>query len=221
MNRSSRFYMTALLGAMMISSLASTASAQGNFNRKLFGAIPADTLLRLEDVQKAVEITDEQKKAIETMAGERRDEQQAMFQDNQGDFDAIRGLQVKMNTKFWGKMIEALEDKQDKRIQEIYLQVNGGVTFADEAIAKLLKITDEQKTKITEALDESRQDVFGSFQDFQNMEEDERTKAQDEMVSDRENALMEILTSEQKEELKKAKGEVLEVDLSKLPGFGE
>lgn len=89
-----------------------------------------------------------------------------------------------------------------------------------EAVADELMLSEEQKQKLAEAADDSRAEVFDSFQDLQNMTEEERAKKIQELVESRDKSLLAVLTDEQKEKFEQMKGEKLEVNLENLPRFG-
>ena len=114
----------------------------------------------------------------------------------------------------------ALDETQQKRSLEIYLQVNGPVALTDEPIAKALAITDEQKGKLETALNESRAKSREAFQDFQSLSDEERAKKSEEITKARDESLLAVLTDEQKKQFEEMHGAKLEVDLSKLPRQG-
>ena len=55
------------------------------------------------------------------------------------------------------KAEDVLLDHQKTRLNELYIQVQGAAALADPKIAEALKITDDQKTKITAAHEELMQ----------------------------------------------------------------
>jgi hypothetical protein len=213
---------TFLLWTLFVSLMTETASAQfPRFNRRLFGTVPVENLARLEVVQTAVGINDDQKKLIQEMNVKRNTESMGLFQSANGDFDAIHKGVLKMNVEYFAKLIAVLDEKQQKRITEIYYQVNNGNVLVDEPVVKLLKITDEQAKTLQKVLDDARGKVFETFQSLQGKPEEERLKIQNEMVEGRDRELLALLTEEQRNKFDKAKGEKLVLDLDKLPPFGQ
>jgi hypothetical protein len=190
-------------------------------NPRLFGTIPAVTLAQLEQVQTAAKLTDDQKSAAKELQTKMSDSRMQVFQDSQGDFDKMATEIAKLYTSSHAELNSKLDESQVKRMQELYLQVNHATALNDEATQKMLKITDEQKSKLQDANRQSREKLFSSFQDFQNMSDDERAKAGKEMVDSRDASLMSVLNDEQKAAFEKAKGEAVTIDLSKLPVLGQ
>ena len=102
-------------------------------------------------------------------------------------------------------------------MRELYIQANQAMVLADEPIQKMLEITAEQKSKLEDAIQQSREKMFSAFQDFQNMSAEERTKTGNEMVESRDKSLLAVLNEAQQKAYEEAYGEKIEIDLSKLP----
>ena len=52
------------------------------------------------------------------------------------------------------------------------------------------------------------------------MSDEERTKKVEELIRDRENSLLAVLTAAQRKQFEEMKGKAIDVDLSNLPGPG-
>lgn len=200
--------------------LAQTASAQRGAWARLFGPIPSVTLAQLDEVQQELELTDEQKQQVEQLNEELNDARREAFQGAAGDFDKMREDIAKIYDEFTTKFNATLEEPQQKRAREVYVQVNGPVVLSQESIANELMLTDDQKEKLEEAARESREEVRDSLQGFRDMSAEERTKKFQELIESRDSSLLAVLTDEQKEQFETMKGEKLEVDLANLPGPG-
>jgi Spy/CpxP family protein refolding chaperone len=205
-------------GVLLIA--ASTASAQRRGFGRMFGATPAVTLAQLEEVQTELKLTDEQKGKVTKLNADLGEERRAAREDSAGDFEKMRKEVALLNAEFDKEWHAALDEAQQKRSQEIYLQVNGPVALTDEPIAKALAITDEQKGKLETALDESRAKSREAFQNFQSLSDEERAKKSEEVSKARDESLLAVLTDEQKKQFEEMHGAKLEVDLSKLPRPG-
>ena len=176
--------------------------------------------MQLDEVQTAAKLTDDQKAAAKELQTKMSDARMQVFQDSQGDFDKMAADIVKLYADSHTDLNAKLDASQVKRMQELYLQVNHAMALNDEAIQKMLELTDEQKSKLQEANLKSREKLFSAFQDFQNMSDDEREKSGKEMVDSRDESMLSVLNDEQKAAFEKAKGEAPKIDLSKLPGPG-
>lgn len=218
MMRRKRLLVTALFGLFVSLHIQGNASAQGpGGNARLFGTIPAVTLAQLEDVQKAANLTDEQKNAAKELQEKLSEDRMSLFQDAQGDFEKIGAGINKLYAESFEALNAKLEAPQVKRMRELYIQANQAMALTDEPIQKMLEITDEQKSKLQDALQQSREKMFSAFQDFQNMSAEEREKAGSEMVETRDKSLLAVLTEEQSKAFGEAQGEKVEIDLSKIP----
>ncbi len=118
------------------------------------------TLLTNEALQKELAITEDQKKALKEpmeKAAAFTKKQMELFSGGQPDREKMQELQKEVaafteETK--AKVEKALDEKQNKRIKQIQVQMMGMAAFANEDVAKTLKITDEQKTKMKTVADD-------------------------------------------------------------------
>jgi Spy/CpxP family protein refolding chaperone len=242
-----RFFTIActLAVAALFAAAADSASAQGGGGRGgrggrgfggLFGGRGGAThqiqLAALPEVEANLKLTDDQKTKVADLSDEFQEERRAQFQGGGGGggggggfggglSEEARAARAKMNADFAAKLNEILDEAQQKRIQEIYVQVNGTNLLTDTAFATLLGITEEQTEKLTAAVDDQRQAMQDAFQDFQDMTPEERTEKIAELTKARDEALLAALTPEQKEKFEGMKGEALEIDLTQIRGgFG-
>lgn len=104
------------------------------------------------------------------------------------------------------KLSEAISADQMKRLEEIVLQARGAGALSDEPLAKALGLSDDQKTKIADAnkqfTDKLREAGSGGGDQIR------------ELRTQRDEAIMGVLTQEQKDKLASMKGK--EFDVSKL-----
>jgi hypothetical protein len=207
---------------ILLVALAQNASAQpprANGFARLF-LVPAATLAQLEEVQKALELTDDQVAELEELNEEMGEQRREAFENGAGDFDKMRKEIVKVYAESHEAVMKALGEKQRPRMQEIYVQINGTNVLQDKQLIEALKLTEEQQEELEQAATSSRQDAFSFFQEARDMSEEERAEEIEALVKDRDEAMLGVLDEEQKKEFEKLKGEKLEVDLSKLPGPG-
>jgi Spy/CpxP family protein refolding chaperone len=204
----------------LVVAFSQSALAQRGGGARLFGAIPAVTLAQLEEVEKELKLTDEQQQKAEALNEELNNARREAWQNAAGDFEKVREDVSKLYRDFTAKFNAGLEEPQQKRLEEIFIQVNGPIVLTIETIADELMLSDDQKTKLEAAAADSRSQAFDSFQDFQNMSEDERAKKVQDLIGSRDKSLLAVLSDEQKEKFEQMKGEKLEVNLANLPGPG-
>jgi hypothetical protein len=120
-------------------------------------SVAAELKLEPEQVEKATKFAEEQRAKMGELRsqfeGLSREEVQAKMQELQKKNGEVSAAFVK----------ETLKPEQAKRFNQISLQQRGLQAFADAKVAKELKITDEQKTKladITKELGAKRQEVM-------------------------------------------------------------
>jgi Spy/CpxP family protein refolding chaperone len=209
------------LTALALAGLASapSAHAQGGAFIRLFRPYHQVVLVQLSEVEKELKLTDEQKTKAADLNDELNQERMAIWQDAQGDREMIREETNKLNNEIAKEFVDGLDDAQNKRLTEVYVQANGPTALFDDGVAAAIKLTDEQKTK----LGELRNATFGSFQgvDWQSLSEEESDKKVDEMIAEQDKDYAAVLTEEQKPEFEKMKGAELKLDLKNLPNpFG-
>lgn len=226
------------LAAVAILCVASDAAAQPGqgrgFGRGFGGGVSHMGLLRVEKVQEEIDLTDEQQDQVQAARQESREARRGQggpgnFQDlsdeeRQEFFARARERRQELNKAEKEKLSGILKDEQMKRLNEIYIQVAGGQALDDEGVAAALKITDDQKEKLTAAHEEARnmqrEEMRGLFQSG------DREAAQAKMAEVRKKAdaiILAVLTDEQKQQFEELKGEAIELsqdDLRRASGFG-
>lgn len=222
MNRLFFRFAAAAASVGLVIAMADSASAQrgrGGIGR-LFGPIPAVTLAQLTEVQQELKLSDEQNDKIAELNDDLSDERRQIFQEAAGDFAKMREDIAELYSEYALKFNALLDEAQQKRAQEVYVQVNGLVALRDEPVAAALKLSNEQKQQVEQALEASRESAFSAFRDFQSLSEEERAKKVEELVQSRDESLLAVLSDEQKQQFEKMKGPGIEVDLSNLPRRG-
>ncbi len=209
----------ASLGLLLVSTSSAGAQQRRGLNR-LFGVIPSVTLAQLKEVQADLKLTDEQKTKVASLNDDLSEERRAAREDAGGDFEKMRKEITLLNAEFTKEFNATLDEAQQKRAYEVYLQVNGPVALSDESVAAALTFSDEQKQKLEQSLADSRSKAMASFQSFQSLSDEERAKKVAEMVHSRDDGLLAVLDDAQKKQFEEMQGAKLEVDLSKLPGPG-
>lgn len=205
-------------------------------------------LLRSEDVQKELKVSDAQMDTIkEAMEAFRKDRE-----GSRPDRDAIQKMSREEQTALFQKMREdaekatkeadtvlvaLLEPAQIKRLDQIAFQVKSQAGIAalvqSEEIRKELSLTDEQVVKVTAIQEKSEEasraameamrnrggDNEGERPDFRAMME-EMQKKREESRKANDAAVMAVLTDGQKAKIEELKGDAFEVDMRSLMGRG-
>ena len=204
------------LGICLAASFCQPAHAQRSGGRWMrFFVQPSVTFAQLEEVQQELKLTDEQKQKVVELNEQLREDVQTVFQDAGGDRAKIREGIAKLYAEATEKLDKELEETQRNRSHELYVQLNGPIVLQGDAVAEPLKLTNNQKEDIRQALDVSRAEFRSAG--LGEMEEEEAAKKIDELLKTRDAKLLAILTEEQRAEFDKMKGTELKVDLSKLP----
>ena len=176
---------------------------------------PSVAFAQLDEVQQELKLNDEQKQKVVELNEQLREDIQTVFQDAGGDRAKMREGIAKLYGKVTEKLDKELEETQRKRSHELYIQLNGPIALQGDVVAEPLKLTNNQKEDIRQALDDSRAEFRSAG--LGEMEEGEAAKKIDELLKTRDAKLLAILTDEQRAEFDKMKGKELKVDLSKLP----
>jgi len=174
-----RFGATVVLASALLVSLASQAQAQGQRGfgggRGGFGGFGgggAAGLISMEAVQKEIGVTTEQVEKIQTAmrelgggrgpgGGDRPNFQEMSEEERTKFFEEMR-KQGEERAKKAEEILKAnLDAKQLARLEELRIQREGAGALARTEVAAKLKLTDEQKEKIKEALASGQMDLRG------------------------------------------------------------
>ncbi len=195
-------------------------------------------LLRLEQVQKELELVDEQKQKLQTLGEETMKKMREQFagmrdlaeDERRAQYEKLREKMQEQTKELEKKVEGILLPHQIDRLKQIQLQIQGSRALADEKVVEALGITEEQKTKFNEIRDAMRQKMQGvgaKFRELRDLEEDQRRAKSEELrarmreaaEAAKEKALS-VLSDEQRQTLEKMKGEKFEIDWSQLQRRG-
>lgn len=186
-------------------------------------------LLSIEEVQKEIKVDEDQlaavKKLRDGMRGERMDFskiREASEEERQKMFAEMREKGEKRAKEATEQLEMVLMPGQLDRLREIWIQTMGLTALQNKEIAEELKITSEQTEKIKKAGEEIQTTMREKFQEMreggggfsrENFAE-MREKMQEMMGTirkDHEDKVMGVLTSDQKKQFEKMKGEKFEM----------
>jgi Spy/CpxP family protein refolding chaperone len=232
-----RLGMRGFVCAAICLAMATTAMAQGQgqgrggrggrggFGGGGFGGgfgLNLSRLVGIEQVQKELKVTDEQKTKLAELRREGRggggggggnfqnmsEEERAKF------FDEMRKQSEERNKK-----VEAILDAdQLKRAKEILLQQQGNGALANPEVAKELALSEDQVAQIKTISEESGKQMRELFRP--GADRDEMRKKMEELRKNTDEEYMAVLTEEQKAKFAALKGAKFDLDPAALRGGG-
>jgi hypothetical protein len=126
-------------------------------------------------------------------------------------------IAAKLNTEYTPKLQAIVGADGIKRLKQIQVQSQGATAFTNADVVSELKISDEQKKKITDLIAEyatKTQGLFGQGADFT-----EAAAKMRDLNKERDTKAVELLTAEQKTKFTALKGQAFDVSTLRL-GFG-
>ncbi len=197
----------------------------GGFGGRPGGGDMTMALLRVDEVQKELEVSPDQKEALEKLAEKARSERP--------DFGNFRDMSEADRTAAFEKMRkqsdemtamvreEVLLPNQVERIDEIALQVRGVQALEDEEVAKKLTITADQKAKfasIREAQGAKMREMFQGGGGQGGFDREAFGKLREDMEKD----MLAVLNTDQQKKFEEMKGEKFDMPEGAMGrgGFG-
>jgi Spy/CpxP family protein refolding chaperone len=229
MKINAKFLMVAV--AVIATAATSAARAQGPGGGRGMGGGPGGGdpafLIIAEPVQKELELSDEQKASIQKF----RDD---MMADGQNFFSQLQGLspdeiQKKMqergkeNRK---KIADILLPPQMERLDEITIQFAGPAALNRDEVAEKVGLSGDQKGKIKDIADDTRQKMFDMFSSFggppaDDKERQERREKMTKLNTEQNDKIMGVLTGDQKTKFEQLKGKTFDTSSVQFGrGFG-
>jgi len=198
--------------AVAVVATVSSAMAQGGGGRRGGGGgfqVNPITVAKVEGVQKDMELSGDQKASIEKL------------EVTPPDFQAMQGMSPEERQKANAdtraaalkKVDEILQPPQVARFDEILLQIDGTAALRQPKVAEKLKLTDDQKSKLT-ALFAPPQGGGGGFGGGGGAGGGQQAR------EERDAKAMEILTADQKSQFTSMQGKKIEIDPAALRGGG-
>lgn len=207
-----------------------------------FGAMGGGVnLLRSEDVQKELKLTDEQKSKLREFQSKMQETMRSLRPEpgQQADFERLRELGQKMAQDTEKFMKDFLTESQNKRLKQIQLQQTlktaptmafFTMSFGPEGpsigdlteTGKALKITDDQKEQIQAIGQQLQQDLRELRPERGQRPTADQTQKMDALRKEAVEKIMEVLTEEQRKTLKELQGEEFKgrIDAGFGPGQG-
>jgi Spy/CpxP family protein refolding chaperone len=180
-------------------------------------------LLRLEQVQKEMKLSEEQttkvKEVVEKLGTEMREQYTALreIEDRQERMEKTTAL----SDEFDGKLREQLRDvvprEQMMRLYQIRLQVRPVVdSLSNRRVAGRLELTDQQKEELAEIAKDSQAKQSELYTAMRDATDDQRSEVFQKFRqarSDADEKALGVLTAEQKKSFEEMKGEKIELEM--------
>jgi hypothetical protein len=171
-------------------------------------------LATLPEVQGELKLNDEQKQLAAELLTKLRELRQAGAQGN--DSQADRAERTRRQAELNSQLVSKLDAPQNKRLNGLLLQVNGAASITDAAISETLGLTQDQRAKLRSTNQENQSARREVSQGLQNASQRERQEAMRKQTEKENEALLAVLTDEQRAKLEELKGANLTIDQAPL-----
>ena len=182
-------------------------------------------LLRLEQVQKEMKLSEEQtakvKELVEKLGAEMREQYTALreIEDRAQRRAKMTELRDQFDNKVREQLHDVLEREQMMRLYQIRMQVRPVVdSLANRYVVRRLELTEEQQKKVAEIAKETQakqSELFGAMRDASDEQRSEAFQKLRQVRSDADEKALAVLTAEQKEAFENMKGEKIELEMER------
>ena len=176
-------------------------------------------MLGMEKVQKelglegddATKVTEQ----VQEMQSEMRETMREIFQDSQGDREAMMKKFREINEEYAEKekkmLKELLNEKQLKRLKQLNIQRQGVAALTNKEFADKIGLSSDLQKKISETMQEVTADMREKMREaMQDRDRDAMQKIAKEGREQAEKAVMELLSDDERRKFEEAKGEAFE-----------
>jgi len=179
-------------------------------------------LLRIEEVRKELEVTDDQAAEVEALAEGQRGGGRPDFgnfrelsdEERNAAFARLREEAEARTREMDAKIAEILLPPQYDRLKEIDLQVRGTAALSDKEVAATLKISESQQQELSEVREQTQAEQREQMRDLFQAEGADRESMGEKMAAMRREAdekVLAVLSAEQREHFAAMKGEPFEM----------
>jgi Spy/CpxP family protein refolding chaperone len=225
--------MASLVACLILSNAAMAQQGQGRGGRGGRGGFGGGGfgggitfLIQNSQVQKELKLSEDQTAKIKEVTDAARPQRGAgggrgaNLTDEQRQ--AAREEQQKRTTETEKKIADLLTADQNARLKQVQLWVQGtGALIRNDAVAKELSLTDDQKSALKTISDESGKKFGEIGGGGRGATDEERTKAREQrtaLMKETEAECMAVLTDDQKAKFATLKGEKFELDMTQAFG---
>ena len=174
-------------------------------------------LATAEEVQKALNLSSEQKDKVASINENFRDQQREIFRQG-GDPRETQEERQKLTQESQAELAKALDETQNKRLQGILANSTSMRGINNSDIAKELEITDEQKESLGEIRRDGRDELMEKLQDLrdQNLSREDESAKRAEIYAEWGKKLLAALTTDQQSKYEALKGEPVKIDMAQF-----
>jgi hypothetical protein len=212
----------------LVLAMAPSASAQFGRGFQIPPIVLNIMLMRTPEVQKELVLNEDQTKAITDIATQMQAEAMEIMsglqdltpEERQQELPNVMKMITEKAKDLQAKVDGILDDKQTTRMKELSLQRRGVEALGDDEVIAALKLTDDQKKKLTDIRDEGaskQQEIIQAVLGGGGNREEVREKIQALRKEVGDKALA-VLTDGQREQFDKLKG--AKFDFPPQRGFG-
>ncbi len=192
------------------------------------GPMEAFMLLRVEKVQKELNITEDQYSKLDEAGRDFMEQMRESFGSLRDLSDEERRTKMdemakESQEKLDKTLAEILQPKQLERFEQIQLQVQGPMAVTTPKVGKAVNIADDQKEKIQTIRDEMRNAVRDLMGNMRDLSPEQRREKMNEMRDkfqqlnkETGDKILAVLNQEQRDKFQKMQGEKFDLDLSTL-----
>jgi len=221
MNHKPRLVAIAVATLMLVAAAVDTAQAQRRGGRLFFARIFGDNgsvavgLLKIEEIQQELKLSDSQIEKVTKIADDLRAEQRKLREGiTRENWREKSEERRKESAKLAGpavkETLDSLEDPQKKRWLELLIQARGAAVLPGVYVAQLLELSEEQTKKLEDLTTKQRAELFAMFGDSEGLSREERREKINGLVKETNKKRRAVLTKEQRTELRDLRGEKFE-----------
>jgi Spy/CpxP family protein refolding chaperone len=180
-------------------------------------------LLRMEQVQKELKLSEEQVTKVATIGEELRESMREQYtalrdiEDRGQRREKMTELSAQFDQKAREKLGDVLEKEQMTRLNQIRMQVRAVMeSLDDKDVAKQLKLTEEQQKKLAQIKKDTQikqSELYGTMRGASREQRTEVFQKLRKIRNDADKQALELLTAEQKEAFEKMKGDKIELPM--------
>jgi hypothetical protein len=158
------FRLSWIAGGALALALLMTNSASAQFGRMRFPpSVQNIMMLRNDAVQKELDFSADQQKSIADLASQMQSEAMEIMsglqdltpEEREKEMPSLVKMIAEKGKELQTKVDKILNAKQLTRMKELSIQQRGPEAFEDEEVAAALKLSDDQKKKLTAVRDEA------------------------------------------------------------------
>ena len=184
-------------------------------------------LLRMEQVQKEMKLSEEQtakvQEVVEKLGAEMREQYTALreIEDRQQRMEKTTALSDEFDGKVREQLRDVVEREQMMRLYQIRMQVRPVVdSLSNRYVAGRLELTDQQKEKLAEIAKDSQakqSELYATMRDATDEQRSEAFQKLRQIRGDADEKALGVLTAEQKKSFEEMKGEKIELQMRRGP----